>query len=168
MLPNTSNGPRNVCLKAMVKAKARLLTLVVRHRRIQLSLAILVKNNRLHSCFSRNSANTRSADFPTALPLSISDTLRASSISQAASASSSRPWSSEWIANRAISVRSRFVSISIFSFNLSTVSLIHDSTVAAHPRWHYVKSNHGRTHSGQPLIGREAHATRTPSHTTER
>ena len=42
MLPNTSNGPRNVCLQ--VKAKARPLTLVVRHRRIQLSLGILVKD----------------------------------------------------------------------------------------------------------------------------
>ena len=43
---NTSNGPRNVCLQ--VKAKARSLTLVVRHRRIQFSLGILVKNNGLH------------------------------------------------------------------------------------------------------------------------
>ena len=157
MLLNTSNGLRNVCLK--IKAKARPLTLVVRHCRIQFSLGILVKNNGLHSCFSRNSANTRSAGFPTALPLSISDTLRASSTSQAASASSSRPWSSEWIANRAISARSWFVSISISSFNFSTVSLIHDSSVSAHPRRHYVKSNHSRTHSGQRLIGRDVHHT---------
>lgn len=56
MLPNTSNGPRNICLE--VEAEARSLALVVRHRRIQLSFGILVKNNGLHSCFSRNSANT--------------------------------------------------------------------------------------------------------------
>ena len=52
MMPNTSSGPRNVCLQV----KARSSTFVVRHRRIQLSLGILVKDGGLHFSGNRRAA----------------------------------------------------------------------------------------------------------------